>query len=148
MNSFTTEIQINAPVENVWKALADIGNIYLWNPGVVSSHLTTDGATDIGARRHCDLGGQNYLDEEVVEWDAGRRLTMRIIGTNLPFKTADIRFTLRAENGATIVAVSPDYALRFGPLGKILDRLYARRSYMKGMQALLRGLKQYVENEQ
>jgi uncharacterized protein YndB with AHSA1/START domain len=147
MNSFTTEIKINAPIDAVWKVLADIGNIYLWNPGVISSHLTTDGATGVGAKRHCDLDGQNYLDEEVVEWEAGRRLTLRIIGTNLPFKTADIRFTLRTANGATVVTVSPDYALRFGLLGKVFDRLYVRRNYVKGMQTLLKGLKQYVKSE-
>ena len=37
---------------------------------------------------------------EVVEWDTGTRLTMRVIGTNLPFETPDMRFTVYAENDA------------------------------------------------
>jgi uncharacterized protein YndB with AHSA1/START domain len=150
MASFTTETKIEAPVEEVWNALADIGNIYRWNRGVVDSHLTSDEAAGIGAARYCDLGGNNYLDEQVVEWEHGERLTMRIVGTNLPFKTVDIRFRLRpnpdTDRGGTAVSVSPVYELKYGPMGKILDAVYVRGTYLKGMKALLRGLKDYVES--
>ena len=148
MSSFATEIKIDAPIDDVWEVLGDVGAIYRWNPGVVKSHLTTDEGTGVGACRYCDLGGKNYLDEKVVEWQAGERLTMRITGTNLPFKSADIRFRLRAEDESTVVSVSPDYALKFGALGTLLDRVYVRRSYLKGMNALLAGLKRYVENKE
>lgn len=146
MSSFSTDIKINAPVDNVWAALADIGNIYQWNPGVVSSHTTTEETTGMGACRYCNLGGKNYLDEEVVEWQEGKRLTMRITGTNLPFKSADIGFTLQADNGSTVVTVSPDYSLKFGPVGALMDRFYVRGSYEKGMNSLLKGLKEHVES--
>ena len=33
MADFAAETVINAPVEHVWKALANIGSIYEWNPG-------------------------------------------------------------------------------------------------------------------
>ncbi len=145
MGTFAADVKIDASIGDVWDVLADIGKIHQWNPGVISSHVTTHEATGIGAGRHCDLGGKNFLDEEVVEWEAGRRLTMRISGTNLPLKAADIRFSLRADDDATIVTVSPEYAMKFGLLGKILDLLYVRRAYMKGMKALLTGLKTHVE---
>ena len=93
--------------------------------------ITTDQTTGVGAGRHCDLGGKNYLDEEVVEWEAETGLTMRIIGTNMPFETADIRFTLRSDSGdSTVITLSPQYVLKFGPLGKILDLLFVRRNYL------------------
>jgi hypothetical protein len=145
MSSFTSTITINAPVDEVWAVLADIGSIHRWNPGVVSSYVTTGSAEGVGSGRHCDLGGKNYLKEEVVEWGAGKGLTMRIVDTNLPFKAADIRFTLRPDRGATVVDVSPDYVLKFGLLGRALDWVYVRNSYMKGMEALLSGLKHHVE---
>jgi hypothetical protein len=100
----------------------------------------------MGACRYCNLGGKNYLDEEVVEWEVGKRLTMRITGTNLPFKSADIRFTLQADNGSTVVTVSPDYSLKFGPVGALMDRFYVRGTYEKGMNSLLKGLKEHVES--
>ena len=145
MSSFATEMKINAPVAEVWQALAAIGNIYQWNPGVKASYTTSEVSEGLGATRYCDLGGKNFLDEEVVVWQPNEALTMRITGTNLPFATADIRFSLRPEGEETIVTVSPLYELKFGVLGKVLDRAYVRKSYEKGMVALLAGLKEFVE---
>ena len=147
MGSFATETKIAAPVNEVWQALGEIGDIYRWNPGVQASHTTSEEGEGLGATRYCDLGGKNYLDEEVVVWQPNEKLTMRITGTNLPFATADIRFTLRPENDATVVTVSPLYKLKYGLMGEMLDRVYVRKSYQKGMEALLAGLKTYVEGE-
>ncbi len=145
MAGFTREIKVNAPIEQVWEALDDIGSISRWNPGVVRSHVTTDKTRGVGAGRYCDLGGKNYLDEQVVEWEPGKALTMRVIGTNLPFQTADIRFRLQPEHDATMVTVSPEYTLKCGLAGRILDVLFVRHMYKKGMTALLAGLKAHVE---
>ena len=145
MNSFATKTTINAPVNQVWSALADIGNIYAWNPGVVESHTTSEQSEGLGATRYCDLGGKNFLDEEVVAWKPNEQLTMRITDTNMPFATADIRFYLKSENGQTVVTVSPQYKLKFGPIGGLMDRFYVAGTYKKGMDALLAGLKKYVE---
>ena len=147
MGSFAMETKIEAPVTEVWQALGEIGDIYRWNPGVRASHTTSDQEAGLGATRYCDLGGKNYLDEEVVLWQPNEKLTMRITGTNLPFATADIRFTLHPENGSTVVTVSPLYKLKYGVMGELLDRVYVRKSYQKGMESLLAGLKAYVEGK-
>lgn len=65
--------------------------------------------------------------------------------TNLPFKSADIRFNLTGDSDNTSVTVSPLYELKYGELGKILVTLMVRFAYRKGMKDLLRGLKQHVE---
>ena len=147
MSTFSTEINIQAAVEQVWDVLADIGSIDRWNPGVVESHVTTDQPTGLEAGRYCNLGGNNYLNETVVDWEVGRRLTMRITDTNLPLQ-ADIRFSLQPDQGGTLVTVSPEYTVNYGPLGWLLDRVYVRNNYEQGMKALLVGLKKYVENEE
>lgn len=148
MRGFETTITIRASREAVWQVLADIGAIDRWNPGVRRSFVTTGQADGPGAGRHCDLGGRGYLVEEVVEWVPGECLTMRIVDTNLPFRSADIRFTLEADGGRTRVTVAPLYALRFGLLGRLMDLLFFRRAYRRGMRALLMGLKEYVEEGQ
>ncbi len=145
MSNFTTEIKIDAPVDRVWDTLADIGSIDEWNPGVKRSHVTTDRREGLGTGRHCELPGKKHLDETVVDWEPHQRLTMRIVGTNLPLKTAEIRFALRPAGGGTIVTVSPTYKLKFGPLGTVLDQLFVRRTYLQGMRALLLGLKKHAE---
>ena len=145
MGSFERSIEIKAPVASVWEVLADIGSIADWNPGVVKSYVTGDRAGEVGAARHCNLGGKNYLDEEVVEWDEGRLLTMRVVGSNMPFKTADIRFTLSPEGEGTSVTVAPEYSLKGSIVGVLMDTLVVRRMYIRGMESLLSGLKEHVE---
>ena len=147
MTTFSEQISIRADKDHVWKVLADIGSIYLWNPGVVDSRLTSDGEVGLGSERYCGLGGKTYLNETVAEWKQGEGLTMRIIATNLPFKTADIRFSLEQQDAHTFVTVSPTYILKFGILGRLLDVACVRSQYQKGMANLLKGLKQYVEQE-
>ena len=70
---------------------------------------------------------------------------MRVTGTNLPFKSADIRFVLENCDGSTTVCVSPEYALKYGFAGRLLDAIMINRVYRKGMRALLGGLKEHVE---
>jgi hypothetical protein len=143
--TFNESAIIDAPVDEVWTVLADIGTISTWNPGVKDSHQTTGGNVEKGACRHCDLGGKNYLIEEVVTFEPTLAITFRITDTNLPFKAADIRFTLTEDRGATSVTVSPIYELKFGVVGKLLDTLIVQPTYRKGMKELLRGLKSHVE---
>ncbi|MBT3271237.1 SRPBCC family protein [Candidatus Poribacteria bacterium] len=145
MATFSTEAQIDAAPAAVWDVLADIGSIHAWNPGVVDSRVTSDVEAGVGSSRHCDLGGRNYLDEDVVEWEPNEAITFRIVGSNMPFATADIAFRLRSQGDTTTVTVSPDYTLKFGPLGRLMDAVMVRRMYRKGMEQMLAGLKAHVE---
>jgi carbon monoxide dehydrogenase subunit G len=147
MSTFETTIDIEAPIEKVWEALADIGSISKWNPGVHESHGTSDETTGLGATRFCDLGGKNYLNEQVVDFETCHKLTMRITDTNMPFEKADIHFTLEADGDNTRVTCAPAYTLKYGPMGALMDRFYVRGTYEKGMQRLLRGLKEHVESQ-
>ncbi len=147
MSTFVEQISIAAPQHLVWKVLADIGSIHKWNPGVVDSHMTTVGEVGNGAGRRCELGGKIYLDERIVEWEPEKALTMRIVKTNLPFQVADIRFTLEEQGEQTLVTVAPQYRLKFGIVGALLDMVFVRAQYRKGMVNLLRGLKQYIEDK-
>ena len=146
MTEFVESILIEAPPEKVWLVLADIGNIADWNPGVVQSKKTTPGEVKVGSCRRCNLGGKNYLNERVISFEPTRTMTIRVTETNLPFAHADIRFALVTQEEGTLVTVSPQYQLKYGALGRILDWFMVRRQYRKGMRGLLHGLKKYVEN--
>ena len=45
-------------------------------------------------------------------------------------------------NGETL---KPDYRLKFGPIGVLMDLVLVRRAYCNGMRSLLRGLKRHFE---
>ena len=148
MSEFAVETVINASPERVWATLSDIGTISEWNPGVQASHTTSEQAKGIGACRHCNLGSAGYLDEEVVTWQENEATTFRIVGTNMPFASADIRFLLDPHPNGTQVTCSPIYKLKFGPIGQLLDTVMVKRTYRGGMESLLAGLKSHIEASQ
>ncbi len=147
MNEFTVNTTIDAPVSSVWAALADVGEIAAWNPGVRASRTTSAQTQGVGTCRHCDLAGKDYLDEEVVTWQENEAITFRVVGTNMPLDSADIRFTLTPQGDQTVVACSPLYKIKYGIAGTLMDKLFVERNYRNGMIELLAGLKAYVETD-
>lgn len=146
MSTFIETIEIDASAERVWDALADVGAIADWNPGLVGSHATND-ANGLGATRFCDIDGKQNLDEEVVRFEPLRAITFRITRSTLPFHSADIRFTLKEQSERTVVSVSPIYELKYGFVGHLLDRAFVSATYKRGMRDLLTGLKIRVERD-
>lgn len=146
MSTFTERTTIDAPREEVWAALADIGTIATWNPGLIGSHRTND-IDGVGGARHCDISTRHSLTEHVIEFEPGTAITFRITESTLPFKTADIAFTLTDSRiGArTEVTSRPTYTLAYGPIGQLLDTVAVRRRYRAGMRELLDGLKHHLE---
>ncbi len=53
MSTVTRQIEINAPADEVWRAIADFGGVYNWAPNVASSYSTTEANEGVGAGRHC-----------------------------------------------------------------------------------------------
>lgn len=146
MSTFTERTTIDAPRQDVWAALADIGAIASWNPGLIGSRRT-NGIDGVGGARHCDISTKHSLTEHVVEFEPGTAITFRITDSTLPFETADIAFAL-TDSGIrdrTEVTVSPTYTLKYGPFGRILDTVAVRRTYRAGMRELLEGLERHVE---
>ena len=150
MTRFSTAIKINSPKEIVWEVLADLGSIYKWNPGVSRSHSTSPETGGEGAMRHCDLqnakgGSIGYLEERAFDWRDGEGFTIDVYESNLPLKRNHVRFDLESNGDGTIVTITPDYALKFGPLGVLADLLIGRRQLKKGMTDMAGGLKYYIE---
>ena len=51
-----------------------------------------------------------------------------------------------ADHGdSTVVGLMTDYELKYGPIGALMDTLFARRQVRKGMDELLAGLKHHIE---
>ncbi len=150
MGSFSEQTIIDAPRERVWEVLAEIGAIERWNPGVKRSYATSPEPGGEGATRHCDLQRANgkpagHLEERAFDWRELEGFRIEITESSLPFRSAVVSFSLADAERGTRVTVSPDYSLRYGPLGSLLDIVAVRRQYAKGMRALLDGLKSYVE---
>ena len=146
MSRFTVEGRINAPKQRVWEVLAEIGDIHKWNPGVSHSYATSDYKQGEGATRHCDLHNpRGYLEERAFDWREGDGFKIDIYASSYPLKRNVVQFSLREQDGGTVVSLSPDYDLQYGVLGALADRLFIRRKLVEGMRGLVAGLKYHVE---
>ena len=145
MGSFATSVRIGAPKDRVWEVLSDLGSIYKWNPGIAHSFTTSDAATGENAMRQCDLPNGGFLRERAFNWSEGEGFTIEVYESSLPLKESLIDFRATAEGEATVVNLKMDYKLKFGPVGALLDAVFAGRQARNGMAELLVGLKDYVE---
>jgi uncharacterized protein YndB with AHSA1/START domain len=148
MGSFSKTTTIDAPKDKVWAVLADIGSIEKWSPGVTHSHSTSAEPGGEGATRHCDvgMGGKSAsLEERAFEWREGEGYKIDVYESSMPMKSNVVTFALKDAGSGTTVTVSPDYKMKFGPIGAMMDTLMVRKQFEKGVEGMLSGLKQYVE---
>ena len=139
---------VNAPVEDVWASWDDFANIYKFNPSVSASKLLTDKSTPTGngTRRECQLSdGKNWLREEIIEYDAMRRLKIDIYESSMPVKSMFATFDFKEiPNGGTEVTMTSEFEPGLGIIGKLMAPLM-KRQFRPMLAALLDGNAEYVE---
>ncbi|MCH7760334.1 SRPBCC family protein [candidate division TA06 bacterium] len=144
MSVLSKQIRIDAPVESVWKVLADYGGVAKWAPSVNHAVLTTESKGGIDCERQCDVAGFGKVKERIVEWEEGSHYTFTVEGIG-PMKFVRSNWSVRPDGNMTIAIVTIDFKVKFGPLGALMDRLVVRLNIRKQMVLSLAGLKHYVE---
>lgn len=150
MTRISGEIRINGRPEDVWAAIADLGAIQEFHPGVKKSYYTTELREGVGASRHCDLLPFGSVEERAIDWKNGESLTLEIFdGERIPpFRTARATMSVERADDGTIARLALEYSLRFVVIGSLLDRLLVRPRFQKMVPAVLAGLKRYIESRQ
>ncbi len=147
MTHISHQITINAPKERVWEILADLGEVKRYHPGLTDSYYNPGEKRGVGASRHCDLKPFGSIEETVIEWNDGESYTLEIYdGKKVPpFKKAIGTLSVRPNGSGTVASMTLEYELKFGLIGKLMDRLTVRSQFEKVVPAILRGLRQYAE---
>lgn len=114
---------INAPKDRVWATLEDFGEVHRINPFVKKT--TSDciaGTMSVGDTRRCEFyNGKSYVDEEVVDLEEGRTVTIKITGGTMPFKAAAATFTLDPVSSTkTNLSMEMNYHAKGGPLAPVI----------------------------
>ena len=85
MISVSRKLQINAPKEKVWAAIADLGGVFQFQPAVTASHYTSDEKSGVGAARVCELppdpnnpNAIKSVAEIVTEWNEGESFILDV----------------------------------------------------------------------
>lgn len=148
MSRITGEIRIKADIKKVWEAIADLGGIQQYHPAVTKSYYLEGKREGVGAARHCDFKGGSGIDETVIDWREGKEFTLKLHnGKKMPpFKNAIGRQSVRADGDETIVGLTLEYDLKYGPIGALMDFMMVRGQFEKMVPAMLSGLKKHVES--
>lgn len=147
MPRFNNTIHIDAPRSIVWEAIADLGGIQAFHPGVTRSYYTSEQTEGVGASRRCELKPMGSVDERAIDWRPGKSVTLEVKGgpKGPPFKSAQGRMWVDEDGTGTRAGLDFEYELKFGLIGLLLDRLVMRRQFQKMLPAVLRGLKDHLE---
>lgn len=151
MTVYNREVWIDASKEKVWEVIADFGNIYLFNPTIAKSYLTSDKTSGLGTTRQCNFEGINaHIKERIVSYKEGESMRVEIYDGKgaPPFKTAFGSFFLQEEDGGTLVKGIFEYELKFGPIGILMDALMVKPKFSGAWDGVLAGLKKHVETGQ
>lgn len=142
------EVEINAPIEKVWKELANIGDIYLNSPTVSKSFVSSEAKQGIGATRHMEMSIKEgaTLDEKVVKWEEG---TYMALENYKIYKVSGIQtmggdFLLIAKGDKTILRSTLHYSMTNALYG-MMNKIMAKKKFAKLWKTVLAGYKKHIE---
>ena len=145
MTQLNHEIHIATLPAKVWAVLADLEAVQHYNPGVKHAVYTTTMREGVGAARRCDFKPKGWAKERVIAWEAQKAITLEIEESQLPFEFMRWRTAVAPDGAGTRVTQQLEYKVKFGLLGRLLDKLVIRRKIDQTLAQLFINLKQFVE---
>jgi carbon monoxide dehydrogenase subunit G len=150
MAKLIRKVQINAPKDEVWSMIADLGGIVNFHPFVDKSYYTTDQKEGVNAARICELNMGMTVEETALKWVEGKSVTLGIEyikGPKPPF-LSDFTGTIIVRDdgkGGSIVNMEMDWQENFGPLGWAMGNFMVKPQFSKMVPPILNGLKHHAE---
>jgi len=141
--------QIRIPCERAWELLRDLSLAHHYVPGLVKSEITTECREGVGASRKVFQSEAKGIDETVAEWIDGHGFLIRLhcgdCGAPFPFEQAHFRYAIAAHGPDTLLTASLIYAMRWGAVGRALDRLLLRRFIERRIRDVALSMRIYYE---
>ena len=145
MRELSEQVEIEAPLELVWQALADFGDVAAWAPYMRISHIVGTRERGVGTRRAMQHELGFRFEEVVTEWREGEGFAFDVLRAPWPMDDVKERWQAEAQGGGTLVSTRVRYGMKIGPAGALLDWSLVRFIVRREMRSGLRGLKEYVE---
>lgn len=126
MTTLHHEIEAACPPASVWAVLADLEAVQHYNPTVRTAAIRGSRRTGVGAERVCELP-KGRVVERVTHWEDGRAVGLEVAESDWPIRF--MRWVTRIEpvGSGSRISQTLEYAVKFGPLGWLLDALVMRR---------------------
>lgn len=140
------------PIERAWDVLRDLRNAIHWVPGLARVEISTAKLEGVGASRRVFTArgpGSGGMDETVIEWTEGVGFRVRLhdgeAGPPAPFREGWFRYTLLVDGDQSRIETEMKYSMRWGALGRALDRLAVCRVTSGTAQKVATGFARYAE---
>ena len=145
MTTIHHEIEVSSPPERVWAVLSDLEAVQHYNPTVRTAAVRGGRRTGVGAERVCDLHPRGRVVERVTHWDERRAVGLEVAESDWPIRF--MRWVTRIEprGSGSLITQDLEYALKFGPLGWLLDKLVMRRKLSATLDDLFARLAKWAE---
>jgi hypothetical protein len=127
MTTIHHEIEAACPPGNVWAVLADLEAVQHYNPAVRTAVIKGSRRSGGGAERVCELRPKGRTVERVTHWEDGRAVGLEVTESDWPIQF--MRWVTRIEPAGTRSRITQtlEYAVKFGPVGSLLDALVIKR---------------------
>ncbi|MBK7833050.1 MAG: SRPBCC family protein [Gemmatimonadetes bacterium] len=129
--------RFDAPLDSVWRLIADVGTYASWRTGLSRVELLTPLNGRTAWREYTRRGGVDYVAEEMVE---GELFVARITTTGLPYG-GRWRYELNPDTGGTRVTITEEGEI-YNPIFRCLMKyvIGETRSIEAVLAALDKGL--------
>jgi len=121
------EIEAACPPENIWAVLADLEAVPHYNPTVRTAEIRGTRRTGIGAERVCDLLPKGRVVERVTHWEEGRAVGLEVAESDWPIRFMRWVTRIERKGSGSLITQELEYAVKFGPVGWVLDKLVMKR---------------------
>lgn len=112
MTTLRHEIRIDAPIDTVWKAVADLVEVQHYNPMVASVRVISEKPEGLGATRRCELKPKGWVEERVWDWNPPRAIGLEVSASEWPIVFMKWKTELDADGKATVVRQEMNYKMK------------------------------------
>lgn len=141
---------IDRPIQDVWDAVKFPGDIKNFHPLIKHSYMMSDNQTGKGSKRYCQLKPMGVMEELISDWKEGEMIMTEVVGGKMlpPYSFMKGILNLKPYNQTqTEVCFTFSYKLKFGGLGRMIDKLFVKPQFKSAPGKYVNGLKNYVEND-
>lgn len=146
MTTLTNRITVNASVQELWSVLSNLEELDKYDPTVKKATIISSQRTGLDATRKVLMrDGKNWFEEKITEFEPDRALCYQLTDCSFPIKGLRHSYRFKPTPAGTEVEQVMEYTVKFGFLGKVLDRLMIRKQTSAGIEKFFAGLKAHVE---
>ena len=151
MGRVESSVEINAPIDKVFSYLSNLKNqekIFVDSDFKIED--VSDQTTGVGTRFRISavIGGRKVKPHwhEIVEFEKNRRIVdSEVKGGGGIFKKEHLIFALKTVDKGTKLTIVEDYEFPYSVLGKLIDKLMARKGFELWIQSGAERAKEILE---